>query len=144
MVDVVPPVRTEPIFDEFGNFTIRYYEFFEGTVAAIEETTGTADTAESTSSQTNRQNALVFRLEQRVSELEDNDISSVLNSKILKLGQKVDQLIDELLAELRLQRPDIELENTKIDLLRENIKQLKLLNMVTEEAFNTGIDEEDV
>lgn len=38
MVDIVPPLRTEPLFDEFGNLTIRYAEYLEGVAVAIDET----------------------------------------------------------------------------------------------------------
>ena len=40
MVDVTPPLRSEPPFDEFGNFTIRYAEYFE---RAAESTTTNED-----------------------------------------------------------------------------------------------------
>ena len=45
------------------------------------------------------------RLEERVGTLEDSDKSSILSNKVAQLQQLVNELIDELLAELKLQRP---------------------------------------
>jgi len=88
--------------------------------------------------------AKLFRIEQRLDCLEANDKSSEFSSKIAQLNRRVNELIDELLAELKLQRPNEEREETAISLQRRQIKQIELLNERIEEAFNTGIELEDL
>ena len=84
------------------------------------------------------------RLEERVGTLEDSDKSSILSNKVAQLQQLVNELIDELLAELKLQRPNRELENSAIELKLELIKETRLLSARIEEAFETGITIEDI
>ena len=86
----------------------------------------------------------IFQLEQRVDCLEESDAGPIINSKIAQLNAKVDELIDELLTELKLLRPNDEREETKVGLQREQIRELKLLNERIEEGFNTGLTQEDI
>lgn len=44
MVDIIPPLRTEPLFDEFGNMTIRFAEYLEQTAETVNENTNEANT----------------------------------------------------------------------------------------------------
>lgn len=41
--DLEPPLRGEPILDEFGNFTIRYTEFFSRTAVRINDLADTGN-----------------------------------------------------------------------------------------------------
>lgn len=43
MVDIVPPLRAEPPFDAFGQFTIRYSEYFERVAEVSNENTSDVD-----------------------------------------------------------------------------------------------------
>ncbi len=88
--------------------------------------------------------AKLNRLVKRVGDLEDNDKSSILNGQITKLRAKVDRLIDELLTELRLQRPNEELERSAIELQIQLIKETRLLSARIEEAFDTGVEIDDI
>ena len=97
-----------------------------------------------TSSTSGANVAKLFQLERRIDELEQSNKEAVFNSKIAKLNQRIDELLDELLAELKLQRPNVELEEKKASLLQATVKQLELLNARTEEAFETTIDEEEI
>lgn len=62
MVDrVTPPLRGESPFDEFGRFTIRYYEYFEQTADSVNSSAEVA-------AQTSNKSALsrIFALENRL------------------------------------------------------------------------------
>ena len=88
--------------------------------------------------------AKLFQLEARIDQLEQSDKETIFTSKIAKLNQRIDELIAELLEELKLQRPDVELEEKKASLLQATVKQLELLNARIEEAYETTIEEEEI
>ena len=88
MVDIIPPLRTEPLFNEFGNLTIRYAEYLERVAVAIDENVTDIDLFSSISavassaplskdvknlgitSSTGAFSAEIARLKKRVSDLE--------------------------------------------------------------------------
>ena len=63
---------------------------------------------------------------------------------IFKANQRIDELIDELIKEIRAIAPNTELEHKVHCVQVETLQQLKLLNMRTEEAFETDLDEGDL
>lgn len=58
---VTPPLRSESPFDEFGQFTIRYHEYFEQTAKSV-------NSSAEASAQTSNKSALsrIFALENRL------------------------------------------------------------------------------
>jgi hypothetical protein len=86
----------------------------------------------------------LFKLEERVNCLEDSSNDSIMNQKIAALNQKVDELIDELIAELKLQRPDKELQKSVIENQKSMIERISLLAAILEEGFGTGITLNDI
>lgn len=63
---------------------------------------------------------------------------------IFKTNQRIDELIDELIAEIRAIAPNTELEHKAHCVQVETLQQLKLLNMRTEESLETDLDETDL
>lgn len=163
---VIPPRRGELLTPE-GMATTRFSEFLErstnnlnlteGTdnriasvegfisvyTAIIKNVTDRLDDFDRRINDTN-QSALIKTLLDRIDDLEKKSNFDSLNSKINRVSARVDALIDELIAEIKKVQPDLEQENRKVVLLRENILQLKLLNARTEEAYETDIDEDDL
>lgn len=88
--------------------------------------------------------AKLFQLEARIEQIEQSSNEGILHSKIASLNKRIDELIAELIAEIRLLRPDTDLEEKKASLLQAAIKQLELLNDRTEEAYETTIEEEEI
>jgi hypothetical protein len=66
VVDIVPPLRTETLFDEFGNLTIRYAEYLEGVAVAIDESASDIDLFSSISNS----GSSVSQLTKRINDLE--------------------------------------------------------------------------
>lgn len=65
-------------------------------------------------------------------------------SDVSRANQRINQLIDELITEIRAIAPDVELENKALCLQVQTLEQLKLLNLRTEEAFETDLNEDDL
>lgn len=63
---------------------------------------------------------------------------------IYSANQRIDELIDELIKEIRAIAPNVELENKALCLQVATLEQLKLLNLRTEEALETDLDEDDL
>lgn len=85
--------------------------------------------------------AKIGRLEKRIESLESRDDG--VNSKIARLNRIVEALLNELLTEVKNLR-DVELENKALCVQQGIKKELELLNARTEEAFDTGIDKDDL
>jgi len=106
-------------------------------IEAVAETTAAeADTS--------RLLSLVSTLEKRVKDLEESSDTDSLRSKIAKLNQKVNKLINELLAAVKANAPDKEQESEKVVLLSNIRDEITLLNARIEEAFETELDGEDI
>lgn len=88
--------------------------------------------------------ATISALQKRICNLEESIDTDSLISKIAKLNQKVNKLIEELLAAVKANAPDRELEHKAFCIQNQTLRQLQLLNLRTEEAFETEIDEDDV
>ena len=95
--------------------------------------------------------ASMVKQQQQTNELSDRietvevDLSTrPRKADIYRANQRIDELIDDLIKEIRAIAPDAELENKAYCVQIETLQQLKLLNMRTEEAFETDLDESDV
>lgn len=163
MADLIPPRRDESLTAS-GIPTLRFSEYLERLAQDVNNVVSEA--SESLFSEISIQNAKIAkissqlndldfdnddllnskisRLESRVNDLEVSDDTDVLNSRIAQVSAKVTRLIEELIAEIRAIAPDTELENKAFCVQNETLKQLKLLNMRTEEALETELDEEDL
>ena len=86
----------------------------------------------------------ISRLTKRVSELENNEAGTRNAAQIRQTNRRIDELIDLLLAELKLLRPDRELEQQQAEDIEEMRNQFRLLNMRNEQLLNTGIELDEV
>ncbi len=93
---------------------------------------------------TSRLFATIRRLERRVQDLEESSDSEILISKFTKLNSKVNKLISELLVAVQALAPDLEQESEKVTLLANILDEIKLLNAMSEEAYETELDGEDI
>jgi len=88
-----------------------------------------------------RLQAQLKRLEKRVEDVEERDFDG-LNSKIARLNRKLDALLETLIAEIRdLKNPVF--ENKLLSLQSIIVNELELLNLRSEEAWETGLDRGD-
>jgi predicted nucleic acid-binding Zn-ribbon protein len=101
-----------------------------------EETGASAETA--------RISSRLTRLEARLDDMETNDGYNDLNVRVTRLTRKVNKLISELLEAVNSLKPDPEQESEKIIVSEQVLKELMLLNLRIEEAFETKIVESDV
>lgn len=88
--------------------------------------------------------AIINKLTKRVKDLEESSDTDALITKVAKLNQKVNKLINELLKAVKDLAPDLEQESEKVTLLCNLLDEMKLLNARVEEAFETEIDGEDI
>ena len=88
--------------------------------------------------------ARITALEKRIIDLEESNDTDSLRSKIAKLNQKVNKLINELIAAVKDLAPDKEQESDKVVLLQNILHETQLLSAKIEEAFETDIDGDDV
>lgn len=63
---------------------------------------------------------------------------------LFRVNQRINELIDKLITEIRAIAPDIVAQNKALSLQIETLQQLKLLNLRTEEAFETDLNEVDL
>lgn len=91
-----------------------------------------------------RLSARIKTLEKRIIDLEEANDTEVLNSKIAKLNQKVNKLINELIAAVKELAPDKVQESDKVVLQQNILHEIQLLSARIEEAFETEIDGDDV
>lgn len=95
--------------------------------------------------------AHVLKLHQRIDENEVRleDIESALTKKankaeVFKVHQRIDELIDILIDRLDKLIVGSDAQKAAVDTQRELLRQAKLLNMVTEEAFETSLTIDDI
>jgi len=149
------PRRQNEWFDGGGNFTRQAFRFFEDLTNITNTTTEIIIEDVGEGAIINRalavSSAQVFKLQSQINEsndrIEDNEIdlaSRPRMSDIVKTNQRIDELIDELIAEIRAIAPNVELENKAVCLQIATLEQLKLLNLRTEEALETELDESDL
>ena len=93
---------------------------------------------------TSRLFATIRRLERRVQDLEESNDNEVLNSKIAKLNHKVNKLIADLIAAVKANAPDRELEHKVLCIQQQTLKEIELLSARVEEAFETEIEADDL
>jgi len=163
VADLIPPRRDESLSRD-GVPTLRFSEYLERLASDVNDVV--AEASESLFSEISTQNAKIAklslqindldfgdidllnskisRLDSRVNDLEASDDNDVLNSRIAQVNAKVTRLIEELIAEIRAIAPDTELENKAFCIQNETLKQLKLLNLRTEEGLETELDEDDL
>jgi len=65
-------------------------------------------------------------------------------SDLFKTNQRINELIDELIEQLDKLNVGSEAQQQAVCLQVETLKQIKLLNIRTEEAFDTKINKEDI
>jgi len=88
--------------------------------------------------------ATITALDKRVKDLEESSDTDALIAKVAKLNQKVNKLINELLAAVKANAPNLEQESEKVILLKNLLEETKLLNTRIEEAFETELTKEDL
>jgi len=93
---------------------------------------------------TTRLSSVINALEKKVTDLELSNDTEILISKFVKLNQKVNKLISELLTAVKALAPDLEQESEKVVLLGNILDEIKLLNLRTEEAFDTKTNKDDI
>lgn len=127
-----------PVIEYLNRFLHDIYFRTGGGDDLIEEMT------ESTAaeSDTSRLLAVINALGKRVRDLEESSDNELI-TKVAKLNQKVNKLINELLIAVKALAPDKEQESEKVVLLANIRDEIILLNLRIEEAFETDLDGED-
>jgi len=85
--------------------------------------------------------AQLTRLEKRVEAVEERDFDG-LNAKIARLNRKLDTLLETLITEIRLLNNQ-DFESKLLSLQSIIVNELELLNLRSEEAWETGLDRGD-
>ena len=95
--------------------------------------------------------ASIAKQQQQVNDLGDrlDDVEVDLSARprtpdIFRVNQRIDELIDELTEQLKKLNVGSEAQQQTVCLQVETLKQMRLLNARTEEAFNTKINEGDI
>ena len=151
---IVVPRRKEDFFKENGEPTHRFIRWMELVTSGGNETTTTVEII-SEDAIINRAlltrpaqlSNLQVQIDDASGRIETNEIDLATRprmSDLFKTNQRIDELIDELIKEIRAIAPNTELENKSLCLQVETLKQMKLLNLRTEEALETELDEDDL
>ena len=143
MVDIIPPLRGEALFDANGRPTLRYSEFWEDTANDANDNSNKVNEG-SLEGELAKQSALIARLEARVEDLENSNDSDLLNSRVAQLNRRVNELIDELLIAVQALAPNLEQESEKVVLLGNLLVETALLNARFEEVNETELTKEDL
>lgn len=151
---IVVPRRKEDLFEPNGEPTLRFIKWMELVTDGGNETTTTVEVI-SEDAIINRAlltrpaqlSNLQVQIDDSSDRIETNEIDLATRprmSDLFKANQRIDELIDELIKEIRAIAPDTELENKVLCVQVETLKQIKLLNLRTEEALETQLDEDDL
>ena len=143
MANLIPPRRGEFLTSD-GQPTQRFISWIESITTDSNSTTEIVTEVVQDESDSSELSATVQQLKKRISDLENNNDTMVLNQKITALTRKVNKLISDLLAAVRDLAPNLEQETEKVVLAEQQLKELMLLNARIEEAFDTRIVEEDI
>ena len=87
--------------------------------------------------------AIIFRMDGRITDLEQRSADSSINHKFAIINKRINNLIDTLIEEIRALRND-ERDKQVVLALCDQINELRLQNARIEEAFDTGIVMRDV
>ena len=155
MADIIVPKRREDIFRPDGDLTLRFLRWME----LVTDTTNTTTTivVEEVGEEAIINRALSTRPAQLFNQqvqinasndrIEANEIDLATRprmSDLFKTNQRIDELIDELIEQNEKLLIGSESQQESACLQVQILKQMKLLNLRTEEAFNTKINEGDI
>lgn len=137
----IPPLRSEAVTID-GIPTLKFSAFLENLTGDVNNTVTEVSLSDSFISEISTQNGLISRLSERIDDLEAADDTDILNSRIAAVNSKVIRLIDELLEEVKKLR-DVEFQNKLLSLQSIIVNELELLNLRSEEAWETDMDKGD-
>jgi len=140
MAVILPPQRNEPLADGIGLANHRLSLFFEAMANEIEEFKNTQDASQA---QLAQQNALILKLSKRIDDLEVSNDSDVLNSRLTTVASNLKKLIKDLLKAVEA-LGDSQVAIDTLCVQEKLFKEVKLLSVRLEEAFETGITDQDV
>ncbi len=155
MVDVVVPRRKEDFFDKNGDPELRFVKWMESITSTTNSTTTIVINDVGEGAVINRalsvRPAQVFNIQSQIDSANDRIETNELDlatrprmSDLFKTNQRIDELIDELIEQLDKLNVGSEAQQQAVCLQVETLKQIKLLNIRTEEAFDTKINKEDI
>ncbi len=121
------------------DYQARYRDF----VQVAEQSDDTLEDVDTGTATEARLRALVFRLDERITDLEQRSADSSINHKFAIINKRINNLIDTLIEEIRALRND-ERDKQVVLALCDQINELRLQNAILEEAFETGIVMRDV
>ncbi len=139
MAIILAPRRDEQL-TENGFAVLRLIKYFEGVADEVNTLTGAADDLDAATVQ---QNALISRLSKRVDDLEVSNDSDVLNSRLTAVAGDLKKLIKDLIDAVKAL--DTTQSAIEANCVREKlVEEARLLNERFEEAFETGITDQDI
>lgn len=143
MVELVPPRRDESLTAN-GIPTLRFSEYLEGLARDVNSVTNEVDVSIITSvSEISIQGALIARLSRRIDDLEASNDTEIFNSRIAQISATVTRLIEELIEAVN-NLSTVDIDNRALNNQEQTIKELRLLNIRVEEAFDTDLTEDDI
>jgi hypothetical protein len=88
--------------------------------------------------------AIISVLERRVDVLEGSFQYDELKSQITAINRKINKMISDLIEEIQKLQPDIEAQTLQLTALENINRELKLMNVRIEEAYDTGYTKADL
>ena len=155
MADIIVPKRREDIFRPDGDLTLRFLRWMELVTDTTNTTTTIVIDEVGEGAVINRalatRPAQLFNQQVQINasndRIEANEIDLATRprmSDLFKTNQRIDELIDELIEQNEKLLIGSESQQESACLQVQILKQMKLLNLRTEEAFNTKINEGDI
>lgn len=155
MADVVVPRRKEDFFDSKGEPALRFVKWVESITSTTNTTTTIVINDVGEGAIINRalsvRPAQIHNIQSQIDSANDEIETNALDlaarprmSDLFKTNQRIDELIDELTEQLEKLNVGSEAQQQAVCLQVETLKQIKLLNARTEEAFDTRLNEEDL
>lgn len=154
MVDIIVPRRREDFFDTNGEPTHRFVRWMESVTSVSNETTTVIETIVDNSeislglmvgpADLFRQQSQIDAASDRIEANEIDLATRPRMSDLFKTNQRIDELIDELITQLERLNAGSDAQQQSVCLQVQLLKQMQLLNLRTEEAFDTKTNEEDI
>ncbi len=137
---IISPPRRDEHLTENGFAVLRLSKFFEGMTEEVNTLSGAVGDTDTAVVQ---QNMLIAKLSRRIDDLEVSNDSDVLNSRLTAVASNLKRLIKDLIDAVKA------LDTTRSDIeancVREKLfKEAQLLGVRFEEAFETGITDQDI
>ena len=143
MAVILPPRRDHRLTGASGLPVHRLSLFFEEMVGEIEELKDNRGASEALLAQ---QDALILKLSKRIDDLEVSNDSDVLNSRLTTVANNLKKLIKDLIKAVEAlgTAGDAQAASDALCVQEKLLKEAKLLGARVEEAFETGITDQDV